>query len=199
MLFGMDIDNTPQPQTRIQRLKALTDGTHRQLDQRIMSADPFGSRERYALFLRVQHQFHADVGPLYGSADLNRMLPGLAERCRLEALQADVEDLTGSAAPQLQGQAGVLDVPQALGWVYVAEGSNLGAAFLLKEAVKLGLSEEFGARHLAGHPAGRGLHWRNFVSAFNALPLSEEEEMQAAEGAKSAFRRVHGLVDEIFG
>jgi heme oxygenase len=110
-----------------------------------------------------------------------------------------VEDLTGSAATPLEGQAGALDVPQALGWVYVAEGSNLGAAFLLKEAAKLGLSEEFGARHLSGHPAGRGLHWRNFVAAFNALPMSDDEEMQAAEGAKAAFRRVHGLVDAIFG
>ena len=199
MLFGMDIDNAPQPQTRIQRLKTLTDGTHQQLDQRIMSADPFGSRARYALFLRVQHQFHADVAPLYGSAELNRLLPGLAERCRLEALQADVEDLTGSALAPLEGQAGGLDVPQALGWLYVAEGSNLGAAFLLKEAAKLGLSDAFGARHLAGHPAGRGLHWRNFVAAFNALPMADNEEMQAADGARAAFRRVHGLVDEIFG
>ena len=35
----------------------------------------------------------------------------------------------------------VPDIPTALGWLYVAEGSNLGAAFLIKEAEKLGLSE----------------------------------------------------------
>ncbi|RWX75105.1 biliverdin-producing heme oxygenase [Neorhizobium lilium] len=199
MLVVMDIDTKLQPQTRIQRLKASTDGTHRQLDQRIMGADPFASRERYGLFLRVQHQFHADVAPLYRSTDLNRMLPGLGERCRLEALRQDLADITGNEADSLEGQADALDLPKALGWVYVAEGSNLGAAFLLKEAEKLGLSEEFGARHLAGHPAGRGLHWRNFVASFNALPLSEAEETEAAEGARAAFRRVHGLVDDIFG
>ncbi len=195
---SMDIDSPPLAQTRIQRLKARTDATHRKLDQRIMSADPFGSRERYRLFLEVQHQFHADVAPLYAAADLNRLLPGLAERCRLEALRRDIADLSGAQAPALVAQPPRLDTPQALGWVYVAEGSNLGAAFLLKEAEKLGLSEEFGARHLAGHPAGRGLHWRNFVAAFNELPLSVEEEAQAAEGASAAFRRVHALVDDVF-
>jgi len=199
MSLIMDIDQKTQNQTRIQRLKGLTDGTHRQLDQRIMSADPFGSRDRYALFLQVQHQFHADVAPLYARADLNALLPGLADRCRLEALRHDLFDLRGVEAGRLQGGVGTLDVAQALGWVYVAEGSNLGAAFLLKEAEKIGLSEEFGARHLAGHPAGRGLHWRNFVAAVNALPLSEADERLAAEGAKAAFRRVHALVDDIFG
>jgi heme oxygenase len=193
----MDMDTNPQSPTRIQRLKAMTDSTHRQLDQRIMSAQPFASRERYGLFLKVQHQFHADVAPLYASPELNRLLPDLAERCRLEALQQDVIDLGGVAQP-MEPSAGALSTAAALGWVYVAEGSNLGAAFLLKEAEKLGLSEEFGARHLAGHPAGRGLHWRNFVAAFNELPLSEEEEAEAAEGAKAAFRRVHALVDETF-
>jgi heme oxygenase (biliverdin-IX-beta and delta-forming) len=188
----------PAEETRIQRLKALTTGTHDTLDKRIMRAEPFASRERYALFLDVQHHFHADVAPLYASDDLNRRLPGLAERNRYEALRQDIVDL-GGVADELASTTGPLSPAAALGWVYVAEGSNLGAAFLRKEAAKIGLSDDFGARHLAGHPDGRGLHWRNFVAAYNDLPLSEAEELEAAEGATAAFRRVHGLVEEIFG
>lgn len=188
----------PTEATRIQRIKALTTGTHDTLDKRIMRAEPFASRERYALFLDVQHCFHTDVAPLYASADLNRILPGLVDRCRLRALRQDISDLGGVVA-QLVSAVDTMTPATALGWVYVAEGSNLGAAFLLKEASKLGLSNDFGARHLASHPAGRGLHWRSFVSAYNDLPLSPTEELEAAEGAKAAFRRVHGLVDDIFG
>ena len=195
----MQIDlERPAEAARIQRLKAMTDATHRQLDGRIMAAEPFASRERYAKFLLVQHRFHGDVAPLYASAALNALLPDFADRCRMEAVKQDVVDLGGQADAVLPS-TGELTTAAALGWVYVAEGSNLGAAFLLKEAAKLGLSEEFGARHLAGHPEGRGLHWRNFVAAYNALPLTEAEEQEAAEGAKAAFRRVHSLVDEIFG
>ncbi|MGI2034790.1 biliverdin-producing heme oxygenase [Rhizobium panacihumi] len=188
----------PADETRIQRLKALTTGTHDTLDKRIMRAEPFASRERYALFLEVQLHFHTDVAPLYASNELNTKLPGLADRCRLEALRQDIVDL-GGVAETLSSTTGPLSPAAALGWVYVAEGSNLGAAFLRKEAMKIDLSDDFGARHLAGHPEGRGLHWRNFVSAYNDLPLSQAEELDAAEGAKAAFRRVHGLVEKIFG
>lgn len=188
----------PTEETRIQRLKALTTGTHDTLDKRIMRAEPFANRERYALFLEVQHHFHADVAPLFADEDLNRRLPGLAERNRYETLRQDIVDL-GGVPDELGATTGPLTPAQALGWVYVAEGSNLGAAFLRKEAAKIGLSDDFGARHLAGHPDGRGLHWRNFVAAYNDLPLTEAEELEAAEGAKAAFRRVHALVEEIFG
>jgi heme oxygenase len=188
----------PAESTRIKRLKALTTGTHDTLDKRIMRAEPFASRERYALFLDVQHHFHADVAPLYADKELNHRLPGLADRNRFEALRQDIADL-GGVAETLVSTTGPLTPAAALGWVYVAEGSNLGAAFLRKEAAKIGLSDDFGARHLAGHPDGRGLHWRNFVSAYNDLPLTEAEELEAAEGAKAAFRRVHTLVEEIFG
>ncbi|KAB1088499.1 biliverdin-producing heme oxygenase [Neorhizobium galegae] len=195
----MQIELETAAPTRIQRLKAMTDVTHERLDTRIMAAEPFASRERYALFLAVQHHFHADVDPLYTDPRLNRLLPDLTDRVRLDALRQDIVDVTGSEAPVLVAGTAELAIPAALGWLYVAEGSNLGAAFLLKEAVKLGLTEQFGARHLAGHPAGRGLHWRTFVAAFNGLDMSERDEADMAEGARAAFRRVHALVDQIFG
>jgi heme oxygenase len=188
----------PAELPRIKRLKAMTDVTHERLDARIMGAEPFASRERYALFLAVQHHFHADVDPLYNDAALNRLLPDLASRCRLDALCQDIVDVTGNTPGILAPTTGPLSVPAALGWLYVAEGSNLGAAFLLKAAAGLGLSEEFGARHLAGHESGRGVHWRTFVAAFNDLDISHDDELDMVEGAKAAFRRVHALVDEIF-
>ncbi|MGG2475716.1 biliverdin-producing heme oxygenase, partial [Rhizobium sp. BR5] len=83
------------------------------------------------------------------------------------------------------------DLPEAMGWLYVVEGSNLGAAFLLKDAAKLGLTEEFGARHLAGAPEGRGLHWRTFTAALDEISLTVEEEERVVAGAEAAFRAVH--------
>lgn len=74
-----------------------------------------------------------------------------------------------------------------LGWPYVAEGSNLGAAFLLKEAAKLGLSETFGARNLTGAPEGRGLNWRIFIAALDALEVLPVEDECVVAGAKFAF------------
>jgi len=190
----------PIEASRAKLLKAETTETHSRLDQSIMAGRPFESRERYALFLTVQHQFHRDIDALYSNPDLDRLLPDLAGRRRFGDVEQDLGDLDVAApapatAPAFSGEA---DIPTALGWLYVAEGSNLGAAFLIKEAAKLGLSEDFGARHLAGAPEGRGLHWKTFTAALDAIELDQDEETRMVEGARAAFRRVQGLVSEVF-
>ena len=187
---------------RGRRLKEHTHASHERLDQAIMRRKPFANRERFGLFVTTQHVFHRDIDALYRDELLADLVPDLADRRRLDLIEQDLADL-GTAAPALDAPAAFqadapIDLPTALGWLYVAEGSNLGAAFLLKNAAKLGLSESFGARHLAGAPKERGLHWRTFTAALDAVPLTEAEENRVVAGAEAAFRRVHALVKEMF-
>jgi heme oxygenase len=187
---------------RAKRLKEATHATHDRLDKSIMAHNPFGSAERYALFVKVQHQFHREIDGLYSNPVLDQLLPDLAGRRRFELIGQDLTDL-GVTAPAPEqapvfARGAEVDLPTALGWLYVAEGSNLGAAFLLKEAKKLGLSETYGARHLAASPEGRGLHWKTFTAALDAVNLSEAEEERVNEGARAAFGRVQGLVNDVF-
>lgn len=183
-------------------LKKLTHETHSILDKSIMEGRPFESRERYGLFLQVQYLFHRDIDALYSNPELDSILPDLEGRRRFELVAQDLADL-GIALPEADRapafDGGKADIPTALGWLYVAEGSNLGAAFLLKAAASLGLSETFGARHLAGAPEGRGLHWRTFTAALDAPDIDEASEARVAAGAEEAFKRVQALVDRIFG
>ncbi|MGE3989839.1 biliverdin-producing heme oxygenase [Pseudorhodoplanes sp.] len=187
---------------RAKRLKEATHATHDLLDKSIMAHRPFESRERYGLFVKVQHQFHREIDALYENPVLDRMLPDLAGRRRFDLIEQDLADLrvtalSPAAAPAFAKGADA-DLPTALGWLYVAEGSNLGAAFLLKAAEKLGLSESFGARHLAAAPEGRGLHWKTFTAALDGVSLTGPEEERVVEAAHAAFARVHGLVNEVF-
>lgn len=193
-----DLDNsTPLP--RSQRLKAATHGTHERLDQRIMAGEPFASVANYQRFLQVQYRFHRDIQMLYRHPELAALLPDLGERQRLQELQQDLADLNLPLPPEdPQVLADELPLASALGWLYVAEGSNLGAAILFKLAAKLGLDAEYGARHLAGHPDGRARHWRQFTAVLDALELSAEQEQQLAAAATAAFLRVHGHVDQAF-
>lgn len=198
----LELLETPLELPRSKRLKQRTHDAHERLDKSIMAWEPFASRDRYGLFVTVQHGFHRDIDALYDDSTLDGLLPDLQGRRRFGQIGQDLSDL-GITAPQPDADpafagGAALDLPTALGWLYVAEGSNLGAAFLLKEAAKLGLSPEFGARHLAGAPEGRGLHWRTFTAALDAVPLSEKEEDRVVAGAEAAFRRVQGLVDRIF-
>lgn len=187
--------------SRAKRLKARTSTTHDQLDSRIMSLEPFRDRDRYGRFLKAQWGFHREIDALYAHPALVAHVPDLPERRRLDLIAQDIQDL-GQPAPSAETPPifgdGPVDPAEAFGWLYVAEGSNLGAAFLLKAAAALGLDETFGARHLAAHPDGRGRHWRGFVAALDALPFGDVEETRAVEGAAAAFRRVRGLVDDAF-
>ncbi len=181
-----------QPTNRAKRLKAATTQAHEAVDTTVMSAQPFASREKYERFLRFQYRLHRNVEPLYAAPALQSLLPELADRSRLDALEQDFADL-GFLLPL--AEAGP-DRPlaEALGWLYVVEGSNMGAAFLAKEAANIGLSEEFGARHLAGHADGRGLHWCRFTAGLDAVSLTEDQEKTTEAAATAAFNHVLELV-----
>ncbi len=160
-----------------------------------MAAKPFDNIENYGRFLRVQHGLHHHVAPLYRSADLAAYFPGLNARGRLNDVAHDMADLDLprheiTAAPATE----IVDLPEALGWLYVVEGSNLGAAFLLKYARKMGLSETHGARHLAEPPEGRAPYWRAVKSTLDAIDLSSHEQTRAIKGAEAAFAATRNLV-----
>lgn len=187
---------------RAKRLKEATHATHERLDKSIMGHRPFESRDRYALFVKVQREFHREIDALYANPVLDDLLPDLVGRRRFNLIEQDLADLHMEALPSdtppAFAKGAAADLPTALGWLYVAEGSNLGAAFLLKAAEKLGLSEGFGARHLAAAPEGRGLHWKTFTAALDNVSLTGPEEERVVAGAHAAFARVQGLVDDVY-
>ena len=203
----MTIAGKPAPvdqieQSRVKRLKAATRDAHGGLDTFIMAAKPFESRENFGKFVETQYLFHRDLDVFFANETLDGLLPDLKGRRRLAMIEQDLADL-GLAIPETGAARFTdetpFDLPQAMGWLYVVEGSNLGAAFLLKDAAKLGLTEEFGARHLAGAPEGRGLHWRTFTAAVDEISLTVEEEERVIAGAEAAFRAVHAYAQQRMG
>lgn len=201
-MFHTDDDelNTPCGDlTFAQFLKLNCQTTHDSVDNLVMSVKPFDSPEHYVKFLQLQAIFHKVVDDIYKNPELNQKIDGLAELARYDDVLLDLQDLQASKKaistplPQLSGA-------ETLGWLYCAEGSNVGAAFLFKDAQnKLGFGAEHGARHLAPHADGRGKHWRDFVAQLNALTLSEQERAAALKGALDAFAFYKVVVREIFG
>ncbi len=182
------------PLTRAERLKQETHALHERLDTSIAGKSPFADRERYATFVEIQYRFYAGIEPLYRDARLQALIPGLAGRSRLEAARRDLADLD-RAAPAVEPLA--IPPGEALGWLYVSEGSTLGAAFLLKAVAAIGFDEERGARHMAAAPEGRGKHWRDFKEALNAAPLTPAEDVAVIAGANAAFAHVQTLVNQV--
>ncbi|WP_375069421.1 biliverdin-producing heme oxygenase [Stenotrophomonas lactitubi] len=185
--------------SRSVRLKAATRDSHGALDKRIMAGDIFADRSNFARFLRVQYRFHRSIDALYASPALDALLPDLAERRRLQQVRSDLQDLEQALPGEdIIALGNDLPLPTALGWLYVAEGSNLGGTVLYKMAAVLGLDRDFGARHLAAHPDGAARHWREFTAALDAVVLSPAQEQEVIDAADAAFRSVHGHVEVEF-
>lgn len=190
---------TNEAKTFAERLKEDTRTTHDSVDNLVMSVKPFADTENYVKFLNLQSVFHKIVDGIYKDPDLNKSIPDLAGMARYDAVVQDLADLEREAYVY----AGELPKPEgnkAVGWLYCAEGSNLGAAFLFKDAKEqLGFDENRGARHLDAHPDGRGKHWREFRQHLNNLGLSETAQAEAIEGASEAFAFYKVILREIFG
>ena len=146
----------------------------------------------------MQYRFQSVVETVCDETVLAGFVADIAERRRLQLIAQDLADL-GLPAPADEAlPCRASDPAEMLGWLYVAEGSTLGAAFLLKEARKLGLDETFGARHMAPHPEGRGLHWKRFTQALDAADLGPAGDEAATRAAGAAFALVSDLVEVEF-
>lgn len=189
---------TAETLTFAQSLKDRTRTTHDSVDNLVMSVNPFINTENYIKFLKLQSVFHLVVDTIYKDPVLNQKIPELADMARYDAVVQDLNDLN-SKPYQFTGKLVQPTGNKAIGWLYCAEGSNLGAAFLFKDAKKLEFNETFAARHLAPHPDGRGKHWREFVEYLNALDLDETAQNEAIQGAKDAFEFYKVVLRQIFG
>lgn len=191
-------ETAQRPVLRSQRLNQITHEPHTRLDALVKAHTPFETQANFARFVVAQYLFQSELVPLYNDADLTAIVPDLPARCRAEAAMADLADLDTEVPGPVAGALHLPSKAQALGWLFVSEGSKLGAAFLIKRAVGLGLSETFGARHLGEPAGGRAEGWKSFVKTLDGLELSAQEEAELDKGAIDAFNRFTLLLEQAY-
>ncbi|ANY89155.1 MULTISPECIES: biliverdin-producing heme oxygenase [Pseudomonas] len=189
---------TTIPTLRSQRLNQVTHAPHTELDALVKSHKPFDSRESFARFVVAQYLFQSELQALYNDPQLIAIVPDLPQRCRAEQARLDLADLDTDVPAPLPGALQRPSLGQALGWIFVSEGSKLGAAFLIKRAVALELSDSFGARHLGEPAGGRAEGWKQFTRILDSLQLSAEEDAAAERGAVAAFERFTVLLKHAY-
>ena len=190
--------STPEKALRSQRLNQITHEPHSKLDALVKAHAPFETRANFARFVAAQYLFQSELVSLYNDAELTAIVPDLPARCRAEAAKADLADLDTEVPAPVAGTVKNPSKARALGWIFVSEGSKLGAAFLIKRAVALDLSETFGARHLGEPEGGRAEGWKSFVRTLDSLQFSAEEEAEVEQGAIDAFNRFTVLLEQAY-
>jgi heme oxygenase (biliverdin-IX-beta and delta-forming) len=165
------------------RLKALTAGAHQRLEA--LAGQLFDAPDRYRRYLQAMHAARAPMERALDDSGADLCFPEWPRRRIAHLVTLDLADLGARPHPVRAVPRSVRPAAQ-LGWLYVLEGSALGARILLRQAGGAGLSEKFGARHLAAQTADPGA-WRRFVAVLEAADLSPEEERACERGALDAF------------
>ncbi|MFN3830963.1 MAG: biliverdin-producing heme oxygenase [Allorhizobium sp.] len=161
-------------------LKEATAEAHAALDAMV---GHFQTLDDYKLYLTGIASFRLPVEAWLSQTRLPADLDGYAPHMVQPELEADLADLQ---APEPKNQQ-AFRPPEGdgvVGLLYVLEGSSLGARLLAKRAEALGLSANFGARHLFSQA-------RNF-SSWRALSERMEnvrgyDDRAAARWANTAF------------
>ena len=187
----------PIQDSLMSRLKQETTTEHDRMEVLMRESKALDSKERYAQFTLSQYYFQKDVEHLYLDPQVWQLIPDLDVRGRSEAALLDLADL--GLKPKHEGNTtNSVSFPQSLGWIYVSEGSTLGAAFLYKEVqARFGFNADFAARNLAAYPEGRAIVWKRFKQTLDDANFNELEQEQIIEGAMQGFKRFGDLLADL--
>ena len=174
---------------RRQRLRRATQLAHASLDSRIGEHELLNSRERYQGYLQAMWTARRPLELALEDAKAAEAYPLWRERDVSAALSQDINDLSGHRPlDPTRGNrpTASLTTAQALGVLYVLEGSALGARVLEKRALAIGMTPTFGARHMARQTAQPNA-WAVFVDLLDNAPLSAPEYLACVAAALAAF------------
>ncbi|TPG90015.1 biliverdin-producing heme oxygenase [Pseudomonas caspiana] len=195
----MTTEQTVQrPALRSHRINQVAHSPHTKLNALIKTHEPFKNRANFARFAVAQYLFHSEMLPLYNDPELTAIIPDLPTRCRAQAAKSDLADLETEMPQPVPDAIKNLTKAEALGWLFVSEGSKFGAAIMIKYAVALGLSETFGARHLADPGNSCAQDWNHFIRTLDELEFNVEAEAEVDKGVVDAFNRFVLLLDQAY-
>lgn len=173
-----------------ERLKQQTKSNHQQLEKVLVSKlRAMRSTDDYAGVLKL---FYGYFGGLEG--EINKvidtsLLPDSAERRKTQSLADDLEFLGASVPEKADGDAlPVLNSHlQALGALYVIEGSTLGGKIISQMVQKqLGLTDG-GVSFFTSYGDRTEQMWENFKNALDYQAVNPEQEAVVITAANQTF------------
>ena len=175
----------------IQELKAGTRDLHESIEKVVPLLDPALTIEVYIAYLQQLFPFYQWVEQnLRCVPSLRATLEDLDERWRTGLLAIDLKGLRKacefSLEPSLIPQP--RNVPEALGCLYVLEGSTLGAQILVRAvSSRLGAAVDGRTNFLQSYGPALSEKWRGLCGVLNSA-LAEPNDLHAAVlAARSTF------------
>lgn len=156
-----------------ERLKSDTYAQHRRSEDLLMPAlHGIATRSDYAAVLRTFYGFFHPVQALIAPQITNDILPDAGQRRHADLILADLAALgfPVDGLPLCRELPAIHNQAEALGALYVLEGSTLGGRVIAKMLMKneaLALGDEH-LHFFHGYGEETGSKWKSFVQVLNA-------------------------------
>lgn len=127
---------------------------------------------------------------------INGVLPDYKERRDSSYIKTDIEALGGNAEnlPQATVPA-IANEMQAMGALYVLEGSIMGGPYIIQMLQKKGIAKGFS--FFKGYGEESASKWSAFTEVLNSLPRNGEDRERAVQAASETFKRFGDVFDGV--
>ncbi|TDQ09784.1 biliverdin-producing heme oxygenase [Pedobacter metabolipauper] len=178
-------------------IKEATKAAHQGLEKKVvLKLKAIRSNADYADLLKHFYAYFNAVEKAIAPYITNELLPDHAERRNSEYLKEDIEEL-GASVSELPA----VNVPeitntlQALGAMYVMEGSIMGGPIIVQMLAKYGVTT--GVSFFSGYGEATGMMWGKFVAVMNNEAKTEDDETIAVLSANDTFQQFSDVFGEV--
>jgi heme oxygenase len=168
------------------KLKDQTRQLHEQTEREVDLPGRLKTVESYRQLLARFYGFYQPIeNRLVDLASQHALGVSLAERQKVERLRSDLLALSWTTQdidqlPQCNKLPPLETAADALGCLYVLEGSTLGGQYIARAAEKqLGLTMVSGISFFSGNGSSTGRMWNEFAAALNAYAEAHPESSPA--------------------
>lgn len=172
-------------------LKEQTAESHQALEKLLVGKlKAIVSLSDYTKLLKWFHSFYAPLEVQLSNHINDEILPDYHLRRKSDALIQDIEAVSGEKyTPDYKSTSVSLNSPhEALGALYVLEGSTLGGQIISKMIkASLGLSDNSFVSFFNGYGPDTVSKWQSFKHTLDNYPLTKEQELLAIKSANETF------------
>jgi heme oxygenase len=182
-----------------QTLKERTLTAHHELEKKLVAKmRDLGSLADYAKLLQLFHTYFGGLEQLIAAFVDETILPDYAARRKSTAIVEDLITLEAPVPPVTTDLPEVNNTAQALGALYVMEGSTLGGRHIRKMlARQLHMGEDHATSFFGGYGEDTERMWQEFKSALDRLS-SPAADPVIVESANQTFRTFSRLFDNYY-
>lgn len=172
-------------------LKEKTANYHQEIEEKLESNKLFNNTftdENYYKMLQVNHVFlksyEDSIKQFLNEKDLENL--ALTKLNKLALIEKDIKEL-GIEELEVNKQFELTNRAEAIGALYVIEGSMLGGNVIAKTLKKYPFLENKSFNYFGHYGENLGSIWKTFIAYINQEFTTEQELEQVFEGAKKAY------------